>query len=285
MKLGVGLPSAVAGVTRADLLAWASRADALGFASLAATDRLAFADYEPLVTLAAAAAVTDRIELIANILVVPQRGSAGALAKQLATLDELSGGRLTVGVGVGDRERDYRIAGAEMRGRHARLDEMLDEMAAIWRGADVERGSVGPRLPAGRPPLLIGGRTEATFARAARHGAGWTMALGTPERFESGIAALRKAWADRGLAGSPRGVASLYFGLGAAADVSVGEYLRAYFAFLGPYVDEVASFTPTDADALLERLAAFERVGADDLILITTTAELDELERLARLVL
>jgi alkanesulfonate monooxygenase SsuD/methylene tetrahydromethanopterin reductase-like flavin-dependent oxidoreductase (luciferase family) len=106
VRIGVGLPSGIPGVGRDDVLEWARRAEAIGFATLSVNDRLAYGDYEPLIALAAAAAVTDRIGLLANVIVAPVRGSAAVLAKQLATLDSISQGRLTVGLGVGDREDD-----------------------------------------------------------------------------------------------------------------------------------------------------------------------------------
>ncbi|MEP6649434.1 MAG: LLM class flavin-dependent oxidoreductase [Lapillicoccus sp.] len=99
MKIGVALPATVADVTGPQLVAWARSAEEHGFASLAVLDRLVYSNVEPLIALAAAAAVTDRIELATTILIGPFRANAALLAKQLASIDLISGGLLDHGGG------------------------------------------------------------------------------------------------------------------------------------------------------------------------------------------
>src|SRR5919108_4655485 len=106
MKVGIGLPSTIPGVDKASLLGWARRAEERGFSSVGTIDRLVFANYESLIALAAAAAVTERIGLLTDILIVPYRVNAALLAKQAATVDSLSGGPLTLGALVGGRAGD-----------------------------------------------------------------------------------------------------------------------------------------------------------------------------------
>src|SRR6266567_7665899 len=126
MDVGIGLPATIPGVGRDALLDWARRAEARGFSSLGTIDRIVYANYEPLIALAAAAAVTERIRLATTILIAPYRANAALVAKQAATLDHLSGGRLVLGVAVGGREDDYEVSGVDFHTRGRRLDEMLD---------------------------------------------------------------------------------------------------------------------------------------------------------------
>jgi alkanesulfonate monooxygenase SsuD/methylene tetrahydromethanopterin reductase-like flavin-dependent oxidoreductase (luciferase family) len=112
MKIGVGLPATVPNV-RGDLVVeWARKAEVLGFSSLGIIDRLVYTNYEPLVTLAAAAAVTEKIGLMTTILVAPLRNTV-LLAKQAATLDRISGGRLTLGLGIGGRQEELMQLGSK----------------------------------------------------------------------------------------------------------------------------------------------------------------------------
>ena len=152
MKVGIGVP-AVVGMKGDLALGWARKADAGPFSSLATIDRLVYGNYEPLTTLAAAAGATQRIRLMTSILLAPIR-NGGVLAKQAASLDALSGGRLTLGIGVGGREDDYRAAPASFHDRGKRLDELLSLMKRIWAGESVGDGigRVGP------PPAQPGGR-------------------------------------------------------------------------------------------------------------------------------
>src|SRR3954470_16886252 len=171
MDVGIGLPNAIRGVDGAAILDWSRRAEAAGFSSLGTLDRLVCGNCEALVTLAAAAAVTERVRLVTDILIAPLRGTA-LLAKQAATVDRLSGGRLVLGLAVGGREDDFAAAEADFAGRGRTFDGQLEEMARIWRG----EGGIGPAPARGdRPQLLIGGRTERALRRAARHADGFTM--------------------------------------------------------------------------------------------------------------
>src|SRR5829696_4835466 len=155
MDVGIGLPATIPGVTREQLLDWARRADAAGFSALGTIDRLVYANHEPLVALAAAAAVTERIRLMTDILLVPWRANAALIAKQALTLQSVSGGRLVLGVGLGGREDDYEASGVPFRNRGKRYEEMLAEIKAVWAGEERGfAGAIGPP-PSGGPPELL----------------------------------------------------------------------------------------------------------------------------------
>src|SRR3954468_5793547 len=151
MEIGIGLPATIPGVTRDELTEWARRADAGTFSTLGTIDRIVYPNYEPLIALAAAAAVTERIRLTTAILIGPLRQNAVLLAKQLATIHHLSGGRLVVGVAPGGREDDYEVSGIEMRTRGRAFERQLDEMKRVWAGEEKGfAGPVGPNLD--QPP-------------------------------------------------------------------------------------------------------------------------------------
>ena len=230
MKVGIGLPNAVRGVNRAGIVEWAQRAERAGFASLGTLDRLVHSNYESLIALAAAAAVTERIELVTDILIAPLRSNTALFAKQAATIDSLSGGRLTLGLAPGGRRDDFEASGVDFTRRGRIFDQQLDEMTAVWRG---ERG-IGPApRQDGRPGLLIGGRTDAAYQRAATYADGWTIGGGPPAMVTQALVKLTETWNAAGRVGRPRTMALFYFALGNDADKMASDSLGHYYAFLG----------------------------------------------------
>src|SRR5918992_4568312 len=117
MQIGIGLPSTIPGVEGPRVVEWARSAERRGFSSLGTIDRIVYDNYDPLIALAGAAAVTERIRLASTILIAPYRGNGALVAKQAASLDRLSNGRLVLGVAVGGREDDYTASGADFRTR------------------------------------------------------------------------------------------------------------------------------------------------------------------------
>jgi hypothetical protein len=152
MKIGIGLPNVIPGTGGRRLLGWAQRAEELGFDSLGVIDRVVYDSYEPLLALAMAAAVTERIELVTNVVIAPLRNTV-MLAKQAASLDRASGGRLTLGLGLGGRDDDFLACGLPTRERGRRLDAQLDELRRIWQDTDI---GPAPARPGG-PRVLLGG--------------------------------------------------------------------------------------------------------------------------------
>src|SRR6266700_8449970 len=133
MKIGIGLPANIPGVQGKQLIEWAKKADVGPFSSMGLIDRLVYNNYDPLIAFAAAAGVTHRIRLMTTILLAPLH-SAAVLAKQTASLNAISGGRLTLGLGVGIREDDFQAAFAPFRRRGKVFDEQLATMQRIWSG-------------------------------------------------------------------------------------------------------------------------------------------------------
>lgn len=282
MDVGIGLPATVPGVEGRDLIESARRAEAAGFSSLGTIDRLVYPNFEPLVALAAAAAVTERIRVATTVLLAPQRVNTPLLAKQAATVDRISGGRLVLGMAPGGRDDDFEAAGASAKERGRVFDEQLDELKRIWSGE--ERGLAGPIGPPalnGGPTVIIGGSVEASYRRAARYGAGWIMGGGTPEMFADGLGKVRAAWKQAGREDEPRTLALTYVALGPNAAADADAYLHHYYAWLGPVADMIAASAATDEEAVRQRIAAFAEVGCGELILFPCSRDPEQVDRIA----
>ena len=270
MNVGVGLPNTLPEADGA-LLEWARRADAGPFSSLAVLDRVVYDSVEPFTALAGAAAVTGRIRLATMIAVGPLRPTA-LLAKQAASVHALAGGRLTLGLAVGAREDDYQAAGVDYRGRGKRLSEQL---AYLRGGVDAER--IGPARDA--IELLVGGGSGQAYARMARYADGYAHGGGPPRAFAGAAARANAAWRDLGRPGRPRLWGQGYFALG---DVERGNaYLRDYYAFTGPFAERIVAANLTSARAIKDFVRGYEEEGCDELVLLPTVADVDELDRLA----
>jgi alkanesulfonate monooxygenase SsuD/methylene tetrahydromethanopterin reductase-like flavin-dependent oxidoreductase (luciferase family) len=282
MDIGIGLPSVVPGVDRDSLLEWSRRAEARGFSSLGTIDRLAYPNYESLMALAAAAAVTERIRLFTDVLLVPWRNNASLLAKQAATLDSLSGGRLTLGVGLGGRPDDYAASGVPMTNRGERMDAALARMKEVWAGDEIGPPTVGD----GGPELLVGGSVDASFRRAARFGDGWTMGGGTPDNLKEGIEKTRAAWREAGREGEPRFAALCYYGLGEGAREAADAELKHYYAWLGDELaNMIAQSAAVDPDTARGYRDAFAEAGANELVYFPTSTDPGQVDLLADAVL
>lgn len=286
MKIGIGLPTTVPGATGDQVIEWARRGDEAGFSSLGTIDRIVYPNYESIVSLGAAAAVTERIGLITSILIIPSRGSAAVLAKQAATVHALSGGRLVLGVAVGGREDDYAAAGIPFADRGRRFERMLDEMKRLWAGEPRGfAGGVGPDVSQDPPQIVVGGQVDAAFRRAARYGDGWIMGTAPPEFFPPAIEKLEAAWAAEGRDGEPRKLALSYFSLGDDPDAEVRGSVGEYYAFAGDYAQMLIDTAAKGEDGVKERVEAFRQVGCDELIMCPVSADPGQVDKLAATVL
>ncbi|HEY7347195.1 MAG TPA: LLM class flavin-dependent oxidoreductase [Ktedonobacterales bacterium] len=276
MRVGVGLPNAIPGTDGQRLIEWARRADAGPFSSLGVLDRLAYDSYDPLSALAAAAAVTSRLRLVTMIVIGPLRNTL-LLAKAAASVDALSGGRLTLGLAVGARKADYEAAGMDYHSRGKRLSEQLTALRDYW-----EDERIGPRLARpGGPPLLIGGSSDQGFARVARYADGYVHGGGPPRTFARAADKACAAWSDAGRPGKPQLWAQGYFALGNEAAHMGMNYLREYYAFTGPFAEKIAASLLTTPQAIAQFLRGYEEVGCDELILLPTSPDLAQIDQLA----
>jgi alkanesulfonate monooxygenase SsuD/methylene tetrahydromethanopterin reductase-like flavin-dependent oxidoreductase (luciferase family) len=281
MKIGIGLPNAIAGATGEQMIEFARRADQAGFSSLGTIDRLVYPNHEPLVTLGAAAGATERIGLATTVLIAPYRANAALLAKQAATLQVLSGGRLSLGVGLGWREDDYETSGVDYRRRGKIVDQQLEEIKRIWSESSDDT-KLGPDVSQNPPELIVGGNVDASFRRAARFGDGWMLGGGTPDQFRDGRARLDEAWEEAGRDGKPRATALAYFALGGAGGDDARRSLGHYYAAMGPEgADAVVGSAAKDADTVQAYIEAFEGAGCDELVLFPSSADPEQVDLLA----
>jgi alkanesulfonate monooxygenase SsuD/methylene tetrahydromethanopterin reductase-like flavin-dependent oxidoreductase (luciferase family) len=214
------------------------------------------------------------------VVIAPLRGQA-LLAKEAASLDALSGGRLTLGLALGARHEDYDVAGIDHRDRGRRFDEQLAHLREVW-----EDGRIGPRpcQPDG-PELLVGGAGGSAFARMARYADGYVHGGGPPRAFASAASKAWAAWTDAGRPGRPRLWGQAYFALGGRPEADRGAaYLRDYYAFTGPFAERVAAGNLTSPQMVKDLVRGYEEAGCDHLVLLPTVAELTQLERLADVV-
>jgi alkanesulfonate monooxygenase SsuD/methylene tetrahydromethanopterin reductase-like flavin-dependent oxidoreductase (luciferase family) len=279
MRIGLGLPAAVPGAPATAIGAWAAEGERLGFRSLGVLDRLVYDNLDPLVALAAAAERTERVELLTTVLTVPYRLNAVVLAKQLASLELLSEGRLTAGLALGGWPEDYAASEAPATGKGATFEAMLATMRHAWAGDIEGTGGPMPVLPTNRPALLLGGLVPASFKRIARLAEGWVAPFFGHETLVDGIAGAQRAWADAGRPGRPRIVAERYFCFGEGADRIADEYLIHYYG-REYFADARADTLITQADLRVETQRLAE-AGCDDLLLFPCAAGLDQVDMLA----
>jgi alkanesulfonate monooxygenase SsuD/methylene tetrahydromethanopterin reductase-like flavin-dependent oxidoreductase (luciferase family) len=203
MRVGVWMPNAMPfGLERSFFLDWVRLADDAGFDTLSTVDRPNYDMWDPLASLAAAAAVTEQIRLATTTLPLPNRNEV-LVAKQAAVIDRLSGGRLTLGVSLGSRPDDYQVFGATLEHRVTRFRQQIASLRRVWaeaRHSDREHGVLGPPpIQDPGPPIWIGALSERGQQRAVELADGFIF--GGAARLSTigpAIQSLRPQVAERG---------------------------------------------------------------------------------------
>jgi alkanesulfonate monooxygenase SsuD/methylene tetrahydromethanopterin reductase-like flavin-dependent oxidoreductase (luciferase family) len=277
MKIGIGIPNPIPGTEGRAIVEWARRAEGRGFSSLATIDRIAYPSYESLITLAAAAAATERIGLQTNVLLGPTRNPV-LLAKEAATVDQLSSGRFTLGLAAGARPDDFEAVGLDFGTRGRRFDSDLELMHRVWRG-DLVNGVLNPIGPTpangDHVPILMGGMSDRAIERTVRWAIGWTVGGAPPDQAGPVAERVRKAWRDSGREGDPIIVGLSYFGLGDGALDTATSYLSDYY---GDFGKDFARRIPKTPEALRETVKKFEDFGFDQVFVDPVSSDVRQVD-------
>lgn len=291
MRIGMTIPFMEPGWSRDSMRQWAQEIDRGPWASVAMGERITFVNPEFMTSLAATAAWTERVELISTINVLTMHNPV-LMAKQFATLDVISNGRLTVGVGTGGRREDYESIGADWNNhRMAKLEENAQIMRRVWAGDKtvlpkalriVEPLPVQP----GGPQILVGAIGPKSIEAAARYAdglSGFSM-LATLDDIKQSFDQFNQAWKQAGRAGKPRLIASFWYGIDSKGKEMLEAHLTRYMNFMpkdvSSYLIPVSGFRGS-MSAMKDFIDEIRKLGADDVILAPTNTNLDEIKQLA----
>ena len=287
MNIAIGLPSRVPAASGELMLQWATRAEAGPFSSLVVTDRVISQSLEPLSVLALAAGATRRIGLMTSVIIGPARETT-LLARQAATLDVVSGGRLALGIGIGVRANDYQATGFDFHRRGKRVEEQLAALRRLWAGEALspEIGPIGPRSSRPRgPELLIGGYVPAIVERIAKWGDGYMApGGGEPEAMRKMWRDIEQAWQRHGREGKPRWVGASYFALGPNAAEHATRYINANYGYNPVLASKRLRTLPASTAAVEEAIRSQADMGVNEFILRPCAEDIDQMDRLGELV-
>jgi alkanesulfonate monooxygenase SsuD/methylene tetrahydromethanopterin reductase-like flavin-dependent oxidoreductase (luciferase family) len=288
MKLGIGLPNTLAFHTdRKLMLDWARLADEAGFYLLGTIDKPNFDSWDPLVTLAGVAGVTERIRLATTILQLPPRNEV-LVAKQAAVVDQLSAGRLILALAQGGRGDDFEVFGAEFKGRSKRFERQVARIREIWadaRRSDHHHGVLGPPpVQEPGPPIWIGALQQKAIERAVRIGDGFIFGTAGSELISQYAPQVREGLAANGKPDAT--IAALaYAGVGENAQEALEEashHVVRYYGELWTEPENLIHHGP--ATKIAEELAAYAD-AVDVLIVFPEIPRLEQVEQLAEHVL
>ncbi len=286
MKIGLCFPYTQEDLSREVMLEWFRRVDEGPFSTISCGERMVGSSVDMMATLAAAAAITERVRIVPTLYVLPMH-PAIKVAKHAATLDLISGGRTTITVGIGGRVHDYMCMEKEPVRRHARMDEQVAQIRRIWAGEVPFEGAepVGPRLvQPGGPPILAGVMGPKAIARAAHWADGiysWS-GNGVAKEMEQQQSRVTSAWEDAGREKPPQRVAGFWYCLAPNADEKLKAYVYKYIKVMGegPARAMAKRVDRSSQDAVRASLDAFEELGVEECWLSSATAESAEIDGL-----
>jgi len=290
MKIGICLPYMKAGLTREDYLAWFRLVDQGPFHSVSCGERIHGPTLDMRVVLSAAAAVTSRVEITPTLYVLPMH-SATRVAKEVASLDILSGGRVNkIAVGYGGREKDYEAVGASFRGRYGRMDRQIEKMRRVWAQEEIIEGAgiIGPALARDDgPKILTGAIGPKTIERCAKWADGLYAWSGNGEQaeLENTFSLADAAWERAERVGKPYRMGGFWYTLSENGQQKLYDYVYEYLAIAGPEIATMMaqSVNRSATDAVAEALDNAEAAGCEELFMVPVTAELDEIDKLCEI--
>ncbi|MEH6581692.1 MAG: LLM class flavin-dependent oxidoreductase [Halioglobus sp.] len=291
MKIGICLPYMKAGLTREDYLQWFQRVDEGPFHSISCGERVHGPTFDMRVVLSAAAAATSRVEITPTLYVLPMH-SAARVAKEVATLDILSGDRVKkIVVGYGGREKDYQAMEAQYKGRYGRMDQQIEQLRAVWSQQEIVPGggSIGPKPTNGSGPgILAGVMGPKSIARCAQWADGlyaWS-GNGNEEELKRSFAMADAAWDSAGREQAPYRLGGFWYTLADQGQQKLYDYVYEYLAIAGHDIATMMaeSVHRSNADAVALALDNAEAAGCEEVFMVPATAELTELDRLIDLI-
>jgi probable F420-dependent oxidoreductase len=301
VRIGIALAAQAPGATGPELIAAARRADARGFASVWILDRLVY-DSHAIVPLLGMLAGVTRAARLGTAILLAQLRSPVLLAKELATVDALSGGRLIAGLGIGGREVDFDAAQVRFARRGRRMEECLDVIELAWSGRAIRYSGelyeydlppVGPRpTQSPRPPVWLGGRSDPALARAVRRADGYVFGRSGPSALRGQLQRAERALQETGRDPATLALANVCF---LALGDSRKEALARLSAYHGGYYGDARLDLERDAvfggpDDAAARLCEFAAVGAGgavrltELICVPVTVDPEQVDMLADVV-
>lgn len=291
MRIGMTIPFMEPGWSRDSMRQWAQEIDRGPWSSVAMGERITFVNPEFMTSLAATAAWTERVELISTINVLTMHNPV-LMAKQFATIDVISNGRLTVGIGTGGRREDYESIGADWKNhRMTKLEENAQIMRRVWTGDKTvlpKALRIVEPLPvqSGGPRILVGAIGPKSIEAAARYAdglSGFSM-LATLDDIKQSFDQFNQAWKQAGRAGKPRLIASFWYGIDSKGKEMLETHLTRYMNFMpkevSSYLIPVSGFRGS-MSAMKDFIDEIRKLGADDVILAPTNTNLDEIRQLA----